>query len=51
MSSSPILKTHPHNSNATIQICYEIKKCGKIFPYILVEEHYFISLWQEREGM
>ena len=26
-----------------------MKKCGKIFPYILVEEHYFISLWQERE--
>jgi len=25
--------------------CYETKKYGKIFPYILVEEHYFISLW------
>jgi len=25
-------------------LCYEIKKCGKGFSYILVEGHYFISL-------
>jgi len=30
--------------------CYEMKKYGKRFSYILVEEYYFISLWQEREG-
>jgi len=24
--------------------CYEMKKYEKRFPYILVEEHYFISL-------
>jgi len=33
------------------QSYYKTKKCGKIFPYILVEEYYFISLQQEREGM
>jgi len=32
------------------EVCYETKKCGKRFPYILVEKHYFISLWWEREG-
>jgi len=31
-------------------VCYETKKYGKRFPYILVEEYYFISLQQEREG-
>ena len=33
------------------QACYKTKKHRKIFPYILVEEYYFISLQQEREGM
>ena len=30
-------------------MCYETKKCGKGFLYILMEEHYFISLRRERE--
>ena len=29
---------------------YETKKYRKIFPYMLVKEHYFISLWQKEEG-
>jgi len=33
----------PKIKNSTVW-CYETKKCEKRFPYILVEEHYFISL-------
>jgi len=36
--------THPEQI-----IYYETKKCRKRFIYISVEEHYFISLQQERE--
>ena len=45
-------KAMTNNQDITyIAYCYKMKKCGKRFPYILVKEHYFISLQQEREGM
>ena len=57
--SDPLHTTVKYFKNTKVNICnllvitsdlyYKMKKCGKKFLYILVEEHYFISLWQERQ--
>jgi len=46
---SRIIQPAKRNYLLEIDQYYETKKYRKIFPYILVKEYYFISLWQEGE--